>query len=43
MALGSELAAFTAGLDSLYRRTPRGDGPQPDDRAWLASCAAGVE
>ena len=26
MALGSELAAFTAGLDSLYRRTPRGDG-----------------
>ena len=34
-------AARQAGMPRV--RTPRGDGPQPDDRAWLASCAAGVE
>lgn len=24
-------------------RAPSGDGPQPEERAWLASCAAGSE
>ncbi|HKX87751.1 MAG TPA: hypothetical protein VJM13_00960 [Sphingopyxis sp.] len=47
LAASGDDAASCAGVSrrsGLPRvRAAGGDGPQPDDRAWLASCAAGAE
>lgn len=47
LATSGDAAASCAGVkrqSGLPRvRAASGDGPQPEDRAWLASCAAGAE